>query len=217
MRQTSVQLIDYVLAAARAGGAAGGAGVARGAYEEALEFASQAEVDGKALINFEWVQCMLAEMYKNVAVARLTYAEANYANGLYGMFKVLQWKPAYYLLKYMPRVLIDRVISPLLEYPPATWVFRKLYFDWQKDEEAQRTSGWASLAKFAATDAGVNNCRLALEMMGQAGLRQDGRAEKHFRDSKLLQIYEGTNQLNRLNLFKCLIGRSVPGVTVFNE
>ena len=217
MRETSIQLIDYVLSASRAGVAAFGTGVARGAYEEALEFASQAEVDGKALINQEWVQCMLAEMYKNVAVARLTYAEANYANSLYGMFKVLQWKPAYYLFKYMPRSFIDRVVSPLLEYPPATWLFRKLYFDWQKDEEAQRTSGWASLSKFAATDAGVKNCRLALEMMGQAGLRQDGRAEKHLRDSKLLQIYEGTNQLNRLNLFKCLIGRGVPGVTVFDE
>jgi alkylation response protein AidB-like acyl-CoA dehydrogenase len=51
----------------------------------------------------------------------------------------------------------------------------------------------------------MRNSQLALELMGQTGLRQEGGAEKVLRDAKLLQIYEGTNQLNRLNLFKCLI------------
>jgi alkylation response protein AidB-like acyl-CoA dehydrogenase len=58
---------------------------------------------------------------------------------------------------------------------------------------------------------------MALEMMGQAGLRHDRRVEKHFRDAKLLQIYEGTNQLNRLNVFKCFIGRSFPQAVLFDE
>jgi hypothetical protein len=52
---------------------------------------------------------------------------------------------------------------------------------------------------------------------GQAGLRHDRGAEKHLRDTKLMQIYEGTNQLNRLNLFKYLIARCVPGAKVFEE
>lgn len=42
--------------------------------------------------------------------------------------------------------------------------------------------------------------------MGRTGVRHDGGVEKHLRDAKLMQIYEGTNQLNRQNLFKCLIG-----------
>jgi acyl-CoA dehydrogenase len=58
---------------------------------------------------------------------------------------------------------------------------------------------------------------MALEMMGQTGLRHERGAEKFLRDSKLLQIYEGTNQLNRLNLFECLIGRSIPQARVFEE
>jgi acyl-CoA dehydrogenase len=53
--------------------------------------------------------------------------------------------------------------------------------------------------------------------MGQAGLRQDRGMEKIFRDAKLLQIYEGTNQLNRLNLFKCLIAPAYPQAKVFEE
>jgi alkylation response protein AidB-like acyl-CoA dehydrogenase len=41
--------------------------------------------------------------------------------------------------------------------------------------------------------------------------------EKILRDAKLIQIYEGTNQLNRLNFFKCLIAPSVAKARVFEE
>jgi alkylation response protein AidB-like acyl-CoA dehydrogenase len=217
MTGTHMQLIDYVVSASRAGVGAFGTGVARGAYEEALRFAQETKVDGRPLINHEWAQCVLAEMYKNVAVGRLTYEEANYANDFQGMFKAMSWWPIYYYLKYMPRPILDKVIQPLLNLDLVTWLFRKIYFDWQKDTDYQCTSGWGSLSKFTATDIGVKNGHLALELMGRAGLRHDRGAEKHLRDSKLLQIYEGTNQLNRLNLFKCLIGRSIEGARVFEE
>ncbi len=216
-RDTVMQVIDYVVSGSRAGVGGFGTGVARGAFEEALKFASETEVDGKLMINHEWAQCMLAEMYKNVAVSRLTYAETNYANGMYGMFKALQWKPLFYYLKYMPKSIVDRFIQPFMNLGLTTWLFRKLMFDLQKKDDYQCTSGWASLSKFTATDAGVKNCQLALELMGQAGLRHDMGAEKHLRDSKLLQIYEGTNQLNRLNLFKCLVGRAYPQVQFFED
>jgi alkylation response protein AidB-like acyl-CoA dehydrogenase len=64
---------------------------------------------------------------------------------------------------------------------------------------------------------GMKNSQMALEMMGQTGLRHDQGTEKILRDSKLLQIYEGTNQLNRLNLFNCLIARNVSQARVFEE
>ena len=217
MAEITMQVLDYVLSASRAGVGAFGTGVARGAYEEALRFARETEVEGKLLINHEWAQCLLAEMYKNVALARLSYIETNYANGMYGLFKVLHFKPIYYFMKYAPQSLVDSLLAPLVDLDFVTWLFRKIYFDWQKDSEYQRTSGWASLSKFSATDAGERNGELALELMGGAGVRTDQVAEKHLRDSKLLQIYEGTNQLNRLNLFKCMIGRSAPEATVFED
>lgn len=216
MREVTAQVLDYVLSASRAGVGAFGTGVARGAYEEALRFAQETEFEGKLLINHEWAQCLLAEMFKNVALARLSYIETNYANGMYGLFKVLQLKPLYYFQKYAPQALFDR-LQPLLDLDVMTTIFRKIYFDWQKNEEYERTSGWASISKFAATDAGVKNSQLALELMGGAGVRTDQVAEKHLRDSKLLQIYEGTNQLNRLNLFKCLIARSAPQARLFED
>jgi alkylation response protein AidB-like acyl-CoA dehydrogenase len=216
-REVAMQMIDYVVSATRAGVGAFGTGAARGAFDAALKFASETNVSGKPLINHEWAQSMLAEMYKNVAMSRLTYVETNYANGLYGAFQDLQKKPMYYYYRLMPSKWLDKMVPPLLNKPSMTRLFRKQKIDGQTDDEIHRTSGWASLSKFGATDLGVRNCHMALEMMGEAGLRHDRGAEKILRDAKLLQIYEGTNQLNRLNLFKCLIAGDFPEALVFDE
>ena len=215
-KEYSRQMIHYVLSVTRAGVGAFGTGAARGAYEAAVKFAAETMVAGKLLINHEWAQCMLAEMYKNVALARLSYVETNYANGLYGFYKNLIAKPMYYYNKAVPLKWFDR-FSTLMDKPFMTKLFRKRQMQGQLDEEMNRTSGWGSLSKFAATDLGIKNCQMALDLMGQAGLRQDKGVEKILRDAKLLQIYEGTNQLNRLNLFSCLIAQDHPQAIVFDE
>lgn len=216
-KDTMQQIIDYVVAATRAGVAGFATGAARGAFDAAIQFAAGTKVNGKLLINHEWAQCMLAEMYKNVSLARISYVETNYANNLFGMYKLLQLKPVYYFLKIVPHFLLDKIAPGFLNKPFMTWVFRKLQLDFQTDEDFHCTSGWGSLAKFSATDLGIKNCHMALEMMGQAGLRHDRYAEKFFRDAKLLQIYEGTNQLNRLNVFKCFMANDYPQAVVFEE
>jgi alkylation response protein AidB-like acyl-CoA dehydrogenase len=216
-REILARLLDYTLASSRAGVGAFGTGVARGAYECALEFSLKTEVDGKLLINHQWAQSLLAEMYKNVATARLTYAETNYANGMYGMFDLLQFKPFYYCLKFLPQAVADKVVAPLMQLGIIDGLFRQHYLARKKRDQFERIAGWGSLSKFTATDAGVKNCHMAVELMGQAGLRQDTKAEKMFRDAKLLQIYEGTNQLNRMNLFQCLVGRNLPQVEIFEH
>ncbi len=216
-RETAQQVIDFVVSLTRPGVGAMGAGVARGAFQEALAFARETVVEGKPLINHEWAQCLLAEMYKNVALARLTYMECNHINGLYGMAALLNIKPLYYYMKAMPTSVLDRVMPIANRMEATKHIFRRIIMDWQKKEDAERASGWASLSKFAATDLGIKNCHLAVELMGQAGIRHDRRVEKMLRDSKLLQIYEGTNQLNRLNLFKCLVVPAAPEARVFEE
>ena len=217
LKEINMRYMDYTMSATRAGVGAFGTGAARGAFEKALAFANETELHGKPLINHEWVQCMLAEMYKNVMLGRLAYMEANCANGLRGAYKLLQLKPMYYYQKYMPQAYFDRVVSPLLEKESSTRLMRKMAYDWHDLADDRCASGWASLAKFAGTDFGIRNCQMAIELMGQAGLRQDRGVEKILRDAKLVQIYEGTNQLNRLNLFKCLIAPAYPKARVFAE
>jgi acyl-CoA dehydrogenase len=217
IRDLSQRYIDYVVSATRPGVCAFGVGVARGAFEAALKYASTTKTDGKLLINNEWVQCQLAEMYKNVSLGRLAYVEANNANSHRGLYKLLQMKPLYYYFRLMPQAYFDKVVAPTMEKEFSRKLMGKLYYDWARPQDQQCCSGWASLAKVAGTDIGVRNCQMALELMGSTGLRQDAGVEKMLRDIKLLQIYEGTNQLNRLNVFKCLIAPVVPQAKVFEE
>lgn len=53
--------------------------------------------------------------------------------------------------------------------------------------------------------------------MGQDGVLHENSVEKLLRDTKLLQIYEGTNELNRLEAFKCLIGRNRAEIKMFED
>lgn len=217
IKETNEQIFAYIWGASRMGVGAFGTGTARAAFEEALKFAREHELDGSPLINQEWCQTLLAEMYKNVLVARISYAEATYANGMHGLWRVINFKPMYYLIKYTPKAVLSAIFPRLSQLGFMTTLFRKICFDFQSNEEMDRVDGWGSFAKVVGTDAGIANARMALEIMGHAGIRQDHRAEKILRDSKLFQIYEGTNQINRLNLFKRLIMRQTPQAKVFSS
>jgi alkylation response protein AidB-like acyl-CoA dehydrogenase len=194
-----------------------GMAAARSAFEEALRFTREKKINGELMINQEWCQSLLAEMYRNVAVARAACFEGIQASAQHGLWKVLNIKPLYYLTRYTPAVLLLKIFGWLSETPATTWLFRKICFDLQSDDAIDRIDGWGSVAKITGTDAGMKNCQMAVELMGQAGLRHDQRAEKMLRDVKLLQIYEGTNQINRLNVFKRLIAaRSCEEACVFS-
>jgi acyl-CoA dehydrogenase len=216
-RDITMRYVDYIVSITRPAVGAFGCAAARGAYEAALAFSSRTSLGGRPMINHEWVQCRLAEMYANARMARFAYVEANVANAHRGVYKLLQAKPVYYALRWTPRWLIDTLIAPLVATALGTWFLSKWYLDWQKPEDQHLCTGLGSLAKFTCTDLGLRNSQMALELMGQAGLRQDAGVEKILRDVKLLQIYEGTNQLNRLNVFKSFIAPVSPKARAFAD
>lgn len=210
--------LHVALGLSRASVAAFGTGVARGAYEDALDFAVKTRAGGRPLIDREWAQHLLAQMHMNVMLGRLCYSEclyADYASG--GLASMLLNKGVYYYLKLVPARFIHALFSPFLKsrmFPKfmAKAMVKNLNFD-----SAYYASGFGSMAKIVGTDMGVRNSQLALELMGQAGIRHDRGAEKRLRDAKLLQIYEGTNQLNQMNVFMCHIAKYLPGVKIFEE
>lgn len=213
-RWTVHSAIDYVVSSSRAGVGAIGTGICRGAYEIARDYAGRKSVAGRLLINHQWAQIILTDMYRNVNISRATYMESAYTDLLQGLFKLLLKKPVHYLLKLLPKWYFT-LISPLLNLDIVTLLFRKYYYDRYTDDERDASSGWASLAKYTCTDIGVANANLALDLMGMDGLRHDHGAEKCYRDVKLTQIYESTNQINQLNLFCCLVGNHLPEVEFF--
>ena len=82
---------------------------------------------------------------------------------------------------------------------------RALYLSAARLRDAGKPYGpQASMAKLFATDTAMRVTTDAVQVLGGAGYVQDFPAERYFREAKIMQIFEGTNQVQRL-----VIGRSL--------
>ena len=66
----------------------------------------------------------------------------------------------------------------------------------------------SAMCKIYATEVcwrGINEC---MQMVGGLGYMKEYPAEKYMRDAKITQIYEGTNQIQRLVIARNLIRES---------
>ena len=63
----------------------------------------------------------------------------------------------------------------------------------------------AAVAKLVATDAAMRVTTDAIQVLGGAGYVQDFPVERYFREAKVTQIFEGTNQIQRLVISRNLL------------
>jgi alkylation response protein AidB-like acyl-CoA dehydrogenase len=139
------------LDAGRLGIAACATGVAQAALDVAVEYAGQRRQFGQAIIDFEGLQFMLADMATAVAAARALYLAA------------------------------------------------------ARRKDAGKPYGQqAAMAKLLATDTAMKVTTDAVQVLGGYGYVEDFPAERFMREAKVLQIVEGTNQIQRM-----VIGRSL--------
>jgi butyryl-CoA dehydrogenase len=73
------------------------------------------------------------------------------------------------------------------------------------DSEAKDISKESAMAKLFATDIAMQVTIDAVQVMGGAGYMREYPVEKMMRDAKILQIYEGTNQIQRNVIGQALI------------
>lgn len=73
------------------------------------------------------------------------------------------------------------------------------------DSGSKDISKESAMAKTFATDVGMKVALDALQVMGGAGYMKEYPVEKMVRDAKILQIYEGTNQIQRNVIGQALI------------
>ena len=66
----------------------------------------------------------------------------------------------------------------------------------------------AAIAKAQATDTAMSVATDAVQLFGAAGSANDYPINRYFRDAKVLQIVEGTNQIQRNIIANELIGRN---------
>jgi len=69
---------------------------------------------------------------------------------------------------------------------------------WAYDTGQRDMSKLSAMSKYLATDMGMKVTTNAVQVMGGEGYSKEHPVEKMMRDAKLSQIYEGTNQVNRL-------------------
>jgi acyl-CoA dehydrogenase len=129
--------------------AAGGVGLARAAYELALDHAKTRVQFAQPIFANQAVSFVLADLATRIEASRL-----------------LTWQAA-----------------------------------WMTDQ-GMRNSKQSAMAKAYATDTAMEAALQAVQILGGQGYSRESLAEKFFRDAKLMQIYEGTNQIQRLVIAK---------------
>jgi alkylation response protein AidB-like acyl-CoA dehydrogenase len=87
-------------------------------------------------------------------------------------------------------MVIDIEAARLLVYKSAALV----------DEDSPLVPLYASIAKTFATDAAMRVTTEAVQVLGGSGYIKDFAVERYFREAKLTQIFEGTNEIQRLNI-----------------
>jgi len=129
----------------RLGIAAVATGVAQGALDVAVRYATERETFGRPIIEHQGLAFVLADMAAAVESARATYLHA------------------------------------------------------ARLRDAGRPFGrQASIAKLVCTDNAMKVTTEAVQVLGGAGYTRDFPVERYMRETKVMQIFEGTNQIQRL-------------------
>ncbi len=148
-------LSQYTLAYSRGPVGAIALGIARGAYEKALKYASERIQGGNPVVKHQAIKLKLADMFMKIRAARM--------------------------------LIYDACARVEVEYPPSLVE--------------------PSMAKVFASDVAMEVTVEAIQIMGGDGYMKDMGVEKDLRDAKLTQIYEGTNEINRLTIADEIIER----------
>ena len=87
----------------------------------------------------------------------------------------------------------------LADMAAAVGAARATYLDAARRRDAGLPySQQASVAKLIATDAAMKVTTDAVQVLGGVGYTRDYRVERYMREAKITQIFEGTNQIQRL-------------------
>lgn len=81
-----------------------------------------------------------------------------------------------------------------------------VYYAAYRLDTGQSANMSASMAKCFATDTAMEVTTNAVQVLGGAGYVRDYPAERYMRDVKVAQIFEGTNQIQRIVIARALLG-----------
>jgi acyl-CoA dehydrogenase len=192
-----------VLACSRPPVAAIGTGIARGAYERLMGWLEE-DPAAKGMLARQHVQLALAEIEEEIHLARQAYMDAATELDYRALGGVMR-NPGVRALEHMPANLRRREpVRGWLSSDRARDATAALLRRTTSERAVTRSLGLSSMAKARGGDTAVRVTGAALELVGLRAGPVRAELEKLWRDAKLCQIYEGTNQLNRLEVYRGL-------------
>ncbi len=182
-------------------------GIATGAYNHFMAWAKERH-NGHTPIEEERIRMAAADMYSMLSANRnLFINHALVADASMGKVLTHPMVRGTYLT---PRpIRASKPMYKLLNSVAGKAFINTLLGAFISDEEMTHILALASMAKFHCADNGMRITSKALELMGPDDSPHRPWVEKAFRDAKLCQIYEGTNQLNRLCLYDTEISKEL--------
>jgi acyl-CoA dehydrogenase len=195
-----------VLAASRPPVGAIATGIARGAYERLLGWLREDPV-AEGMLGRQHVQLQLAFMEEEIHLARQAYMDAATELDVVALGGALG-HPLLRALALVPPFVRRRPrVRSLIGSASAREATVRFLSRTANDRAITRSLGLSSLAKARGGDVAMRVTHAALELVGLSDAPVRAELEKLWRDAKLTQIYEGTNQLNRVEVYRALIAR----------
>jgi len=184
-----------------------GAAMARGALDHCIQFAHRKKVKNHRLLDEDWVKFSISDMMKDIMAVRAACYNFAISMDTYHVWSLFEKLPIKASLKILSEKLIlgdsmlnlarNKLISLAGNRYKAGIVTDKLVEKFVTEGSALKVSG---------TDLAVRVSSRVLDIVGLEGMAYDLGIEKYFRDAKVTQIYEGSNQANRIDLFHNTIG-----------
>jgi len=79
------------------------------------------------------------------------------------------------------------------------------YAAYLKDKGVPRFSKESSMAKWFAAETAVNVTRKACQIYGGYGYTKDYAVERYYRDAKIMELYEGTSEIQKIVIARSLL------------
>jgi alkylation response protein AidB-like acyl-CoA dehydrogenase len=156
-------------------------GIAEAAYREAYTYASQRRQFGQPICNLPPVARMLASMRCEIEATRALVTEAG---------------------RWVDRVKIYEELSAE-NITPDPDLCQKL------KQASNLAETLTPLAKYHASEMGNRVCYQAIQIHGGVGYMREFNAERHYRDVRVTNIYEGTSQLQIVAATGKLLGHAL--------
>lgn len=192
-----------VLACSRPPVGAIATGIAQGAYERLRDWIAEDRA-ASDLRDRQHVHLTLAKMEEEIHLARQAYLDAATEVDEIALGRTLR-HPLVRALGHVPAsVRRTQPMHRLIDSQRTKDLTISLLHRSTSEKAITRSLSLSSLAKAHCADVAMEVTSDALSLLGMRDVAVRAELQKLWRDAKLTQIYEGTNQLNRIEVYRGL-------------